>query len=274
MREFLNMKKFDYHTHHERCGHATGQIKDYIESAINNGFDIIGISDHSPHFYSDKDHPVPGITMKKSEFADYVKEVLHLKEVYKDKIDVLLGVESDFFPDLMDIYKKEYKKYPFDYFIGSVHHVNDLSIFNKDRWNHLTEGEIIKTKETYYQLIQASAKSGMFHILGHIDAMKTRYEPFSDLPSYMVDDTLKVIAENNVAIEVNTSGEHKGCGWYPNHDILERAFHYGVDVTFGSDAHVPERVGEDFEAVAKTLKEIGYQKWCYFKNQEKFYTNL
>src|SRR5699024_1237415 len=88
--------KFDFHTHHERCGHATGTIREYIEAAIAKGFDMIGISDHSPHFYSSEDRLSPK-TMAKSEFASYVDEVLHLKEVYKHKIDVLLGVESDYF---------------------------------------------------------------------------------------------------------------------------------------------------------------------------------
>src|SRR5690625_1099263 len=266
--------KFDYHTHNSRCGHAKGTIQDYIEAAIERNLDIIGISDHSPHFYSDQDHLLPRTTMKKSEFAGYVEEVLRLKETYKDKIDVLLGVESDYFPEYMDFYKKEYKKYPFDYIIGSIHFLGDSSIFDKKVWGTLTDAEKITRQEKYYHLIQQSAQSGMFHILGHIDCMKTAYRPFSELPKEVVDETLRIIGENEVAIEVNTSGAHKGCGWYPTTDILERALHYGVDVTFGSDAHVPERVGDEFEDVVITLKDIGYDKWCYFKQQEKFYTPL
>src|SRR5690625_4049169 len=118
--------KFDFHTHHERCGHATGTIREYIEAAIAKGFDMIGIPDHSPHFYSSEDRLSPK-TMAKSEFANYVHEVLHLKEVYKHKIDVLLGVESDYFAGYMDIYKTEYQKYPFDFIIGSVHSLDRKS---------------------------------------------------------------------------------------------------------------------------------------------------
>ena len=66
----------------------------------------------------------------------------------------------------------------------------------------------------------------------------------------------------------------RGVGWFPADDILERAYHYGVDVTFGSDAHGPERVGYEFEKVQTKLKEIGYDKWCYFKQQHKHYTIL
>lgn len=266
--------KFDFHTHNERCGHATGTIRDYIEAAVENGLDMVGISDHSPHFYSSEDHLLPRTTMPKSEFANYVDEVLRLKEEYKNKIDVLLGVESDYFPERMDFYKQEYNKYPLDYIIGSVHFLDDSSIFDKKVWERLTKNEKIKRQEYYYHLIQQSAKSGMFHILGHIDCMKTAYRSFSDLPKGIIDETLQVIAKHDVSIEINTSGAHKGCGWYPTDSILERALHFGVDVTFGSDSHVPERVGDEFEDVQTKLKEIGYDKWCYFKKQEKFYTPL
>ena len=58
---------------------------------------------------------------------------------------------------------------------------------------------------------------------------------------------------------MNTSGKTKDCGgWYPADDILERALFYNVKVTFGSDAHTPERIGDDFERVQKRLKEIGF----------------
>lgn len=92
--------KFDYHTHHDRCGHAEDCIRAYIEAAIENHLDMIGISDHSPYLYSEEDHLFPGIAMAKSHFPQYIKEVLQLKEEYQGKIEVLLGVESDFFPSM------------------------------------------------------------------------------------------------------------------------------------------------------------------------------
>lgn len=72
--------KFDFHTHHERCGHAEGTIEDYIRSAIEQGLDMIGISDHSPYFGDEEDHSHPEVAMAKSEFPNYVEEVLRLKK--------------------------------------------------------------------------------------------------------------------------------------------------------------------------------------------------
>lgn len=262
--------KFDLHTHHFRCGHADGNIRDYIEAGIRAGLQAIGISDHTPYFGSEEEHAFPRIAMAKSEFRHYVEEVLALKAEYAGKIDVLLGIESDFFPAHAELYRSTLDQYPFDYVIGSVHHTEDVSIFNKTRWKGLSDARKIEVKEKYYDLISQSARSGMFQILGHIDAMKGNYPLFSEIKAdQAIDHTLKVIAECNVAIEINTSGKTKlSGGWYPSDAILERAHFYGVKVTFGSDAHKPARVGDELEAVRGRLKQIGFTDWVYFKQKQ------
>ena len=267
--------KFDFHTHHERCGHARGNIRDYIEAAIDRGLTMIGIADHTPYFANAEDHPYPGIAMAKGDFPKYISEVLQLKQEYEGKIEVLLGIESDFFPENVELYRQCFEPYPFDYIIGSVHHVDGMGIFHKERWEGLSSAQILKIKETYYQLIEQSAKSGMFQILGHIDAMKGFYPSFSSIQTDAVEHTLKAIAEYDMVIEVNTSGKTKDCGgWYPADEILEVANHYGVKVTFGSDAHDPERVGDDFEKVQHKLKEIGFKEWYFFKKKTRYSVSL
>lgn len=263
--------KFDLHTHHFRCGHADGNIRDYIEAGIAAGLSVIGISDHTPYFGSQEEQPFPHITMAKGEFAHYVQEVLALKQEYAGKIEVLLGIESDFFPKHAEIYRSTLSQYPFDYIIGSVHFVRDVSIFNKTRWNNLSTQQKIAHKKDYYDLIKQSAESGMFQILGHIDAMKGNYPAFSDIPANeAIDDALESIAKHDVAIEINTSGKTKlSGGWYPSDAILERALHFGVNVTFGSDAHKPSRVGDEWQQVADRLREIGFSHFVYYKQKQK-----
>ncbi|MBP2002107.1 histidinol-phosphatase (PHP family) [Paenibacillus shirakamiensis] len=270
------MTKFDLHTHHFRCGHADGNIRDYIEAGIAANLQVIGISDHTPYFGSEEEQPFPKIAMAKQELSHYVEEVLKLKTEYEGKIDVLLGIESDFFPEHAEIYRDTLSRYPFDYIIGSVHSTFNNSIFNKTRWNELNEQQHIEHKEEYYRLIRESARSGMFQILGHIDAMKGNYPLFSAIPaSEAIDETLQTIASCQVAIEINTSGKTKlSGGWYPSHEILERAHHFGVEVTFGSDAHKPWRVGDELEDVAAKLREIGFEEWVYFKNKQKISVSL
>ncbi|WP_188990268.1 histidinol-phosphatase [Paenibacillus nasutitermitis] len=262
--------KFDLHTHHDRCGHAEGKIEQYIQSALKQGLKAIGISDHSPFFGMEEDQPLPGIAMAKSEFPHYIKEVLELKKKYEGQIDVLLGVESDFFPEYAEVYRQVYSQYPLDYIIGSVHYVEGITIFNRKRWDQLDEAGKIRLKDKYHDLIVQSARSGMFDILGHIDAMKGRYPEFSEIPSRNLEKAIKAIGECDMTIEINTSGSTKDVGgWYPSDHILELALHSGVKVTMGSDAHIPGRVADEFEFVTRRLKEIGFHEWVYFKERKR-----
>ncbi|CAG7645247.1 histidinol-phosphatase [Paenibacillus allorhizosphaerae] len=262
--------KFDLHTHHDRCGHAESGIRDYIEAALGAGMNVIGISDHSPYFESTEDHPNPRTAMAKSEFPRYIAEVLRLKEEYKDRIEVLLGLETDYFPEHMELHRKVYSQYPFDYIIGSVHWSGGIKIFDRKRWKGLTPEQITEHKDQYLDLIRQSAECGMFDVIGHMDALKANYPSLSQVPSKVLDEVLKVIAERRIAIEVNTSGKTKECGgWYPADDILERALYYGVGITFGSDAHRPDRVGDEWEQVRLRLKEIGFKEWVFFRRRQK-----
>lgn len=260
--------KFDLHTHHKRCGHAKGNIRDYIEKAISKELNVIGISDHSPWFYRD-DNYEPRYVMTIDEFPNYIKEVLQLKNEYKEKIEILLGVESDFIPEHLDLYSEIYNRYPFDYIIGSVHASNGRSIFNKDRWNGLNEKQLLLEKEMYYNLIEQSALSGLFDVLGHIDGMKRSFPDFNSLDTFAVEKCLKTIGECDLAIEVNTSTSNSGLGWQPTSEILEMALYYDVKVTFGSDAHQPNRVGFEWDEVRKHLLEIGYKEWCIFRQRKR-----
>ncbi|MGE6631471.1 histidinol-phosphatase [Bacillus sp. NPDC077027] len=262
--------KFDLHTHHNRCGHAEGSISDYINEAIKLGLQVIGISDHSPFFGEKLDHFKPWVAMAKSEFQSYVEEVLRLKEAYQGKIEVLLGVESDYFPEFEALYQNIYRHYPFDYIIGSVHVTNGIDLFNRTRWENITQEQLIAEKEEYYRLIKKSAESHMFDILGHIDALKGFYPKVEHVKTELVDEALKAIAESGSVIEINTSGKTKDCGgWYPAIDMLERAKFYGVQVTYGSDAHHPNRVADDWLQVKNMLKEIGYQEWYILQSRQK-----
>lgn len=95
------------------------------------------------------------------------------------------------------------------------------------------------------------------------------------IQSSALEYTLKVIADCGFAIEINTSGKTKDCGgWYPTDDILERALHYGVNLTLGSDTHDPSRGGDEFEMVKQRIIDIGFKEWAYLKAKKKFLVPL
>ena len=70
----------NYHTHTARCHHATGEDKAYVEAAIQNGFQVLGFSDHCPWIFSDG--YVSPIRMTPDELDGYVTSLTALKKEY------------------------------------------------------------------------------------------------------------------------------------------------------------------------------------------------
>ena len=71
-------KKANFHTHTMRCHHAVGEDREYVERAIEAGFQVLGFSDHVPIPY--RDGYVSRIRMTLTEAEDYVDSILKLKK--------------------------------------------------------------------------------------------------------------------------------------------------------------------------------------------------
>lgn len=262
--------RFDLHTHHERCGHARGDLRAYIEAAVDAGLDAIGVSDHSPHFAEPQDQALPGVAMAKSEFSAYVAEARALRREYADRIEVLIGVESDYFPEHESCYRVAFSRQPLDYLIGSVHRLDGVDLFQRERWEGMEKKQLRDARERYCDLVARSASCGMFDVLGHVDVIKATCPEIAGLATPAVDRMVRAIAAADVTMEINTSGNTKDCGgWYPAPDILERARRYGVKLTFGSDAHDPGRVGEDHEQVRQAVHDLGFRRWYVFRERRR-----
>jgi histidinol-phosphatase (PHP family) len=255
---------FDYHTHHERCGHARGTIEEYVQAALALGLREIGISDHAPIYWREGDHAQPGSAMARSTLPAYVDEVLALKKRYDGRIRVLLGLESDYAPGFEEVYRDLLGSYPFDYVIGSVHYVGSWHIYQREQWS--THADPDAAYAEYFRLIRESARSGLFDVLGHI----TGYLTFGPGPTAAVRErefaeTARVLAETGVAIEVNTSGLRKGTGHpFPAADLLRACLDSGVPVTYGSDAHRPDEVSHARDVAAPLIE--GARLWTPTRN--------
>lgn len=249
----------DHHTHHYRCGHAKGTLEDVIEQAIALGLDGIGLSDHSPIYHvGEGDHAEPGRAMAKSEFPRYFEEMKALKARYQGRIEVKLGVESDHVDGWEEHYRNLWQQYELDYVIGSVHWLGTWNIFDRE----LPPGkDVHQVYEEYLISTQRAARSGAFDIIGHFDCIKTRgHMPTAEITP-LLEETIQVIADSDLAIELNTSGWRKSIAeCYPRREVLECCFHYGIPVALGSDAHSPDLVAADFARACELLWEVGYRE--------------
>ena len=67
---------YNYHTHTERCGHATGDDEQYVRAAIEAGIKFLGFSDHVPF----KNVVHPSDRMNYDQLDDYIESIETLKK--------------------------------------------------------------------------------------------------------------------------------------------------------------------------------------------------
>jgi histidinol-phosphatase (PHP family) len=111
-------------------------------------------------------------------------------------------------------------------------------------------------------------------IIGHLDKIKmhNRGRYFSeDEPWYqaLVDETLSLVREKNVIVEVNTRGIYKKRSdtHFPGPAILRKIKALNIPVIISSDAHKPEEVGMLFPETNAMLNEMGISPVNFFHDQ-------
>ena len=250
---------FDYHSHHYRCGHATGTMRDYIEQAIARGMRSFGVSDHGPAYWFDGvDHALPGTQMAISELPAYVREAHELKAEYAGKIDVRVGIEADFIEGKADQLAALLATQSFDYVLGSVHYAYGMrSVFDRSRW---TDERPETVWRDYYRQVMLAARTGLFDTLSHLTVVEAYSPPLPDsLAAELYPPVADAVAESGCLVEINTSGYRKMRGEepFPNRRMLRLLIERGVSLTFGADSHRPEEVGFNQTPVESLLQELG-----------------
>ena len=255
----------DYHIHTKLCGHASGEMDEYVECAISAGVKEMGFSDHMP-MVTDCGN---GLAMSIDKLPFYVEDVLNLRNKYPE-IDIKLGIEADYFPGLEEDCKKAIDQYPFDYVIGSVHFIKKWGFDNINQFDQWAEKDINQVYRDYYALLRKSAQSGLFDIIGHSDLVKKfGQKPSADLTDE-IEHTAQVFGENNMTCEINTSGLRRPVAEiYPSLKILKIYKKYNVSIIFGSDAHSPKDVASDFDCAYKMAAKAEYDEETQFVMRKK-----
>jgi histidinol-phosphatase (PHP family) len=250
----------DYHMHTPLCLHATGAPTELAAHARRVGLREIGFSDHSPM-------PKDGFDNWRMRLADldsYVEQVEQARREHPSLV-IKLALEVDYLPGSEDWIRDLARRYPWDYFIGSVHYVDAWDIDNPARLEEWRKRDADEVWAAYFERLTIAAQSGLFEIMGHIDLCKKfGFYPKSDFTG-VYRNFLQAAARAGVAIELNTAGLRKDCKEiYPSPAILRLAREAGVPITFGSDAHAPNEVGLNFAEAVQLAKDCGYAHYCTF----------
>ncbi len=264
----------DYHVHSYFSSDSKAKPRDVIEKAVSLGLNRLCFTDHM-----DFDYPVNnGLTFQFDPNA-YFKELLPLKEEYKNKINIFIGIELGLQPYLAPRYDVLMNSYPFDFVIGSSHLINGMDPYHKEYWEkYLNEEGVLKYLESIIGNVKAYSN---FDVYGHLD-YAIRYLPdkntnFSyEKHSDLIDHVLGTIINAGKGIELNTSGYKYGLSSpHPNEYILKRYKEMGGEIiTIGSDGHIPEHIAYDFNTANALLQSLNYKYYTVFKERKPTFLKL
>ena len=238
----------NYHTHTPRCNHASGTGEEYVLAAIESGMKELGFSDHCPYIFK-----TPGYysthRMRPELFDDYCEEVLRLKETYKDSINIHLGLEVEYYPELFDTLMDFIGGQPIEYLIVGQHFLGNEVM---EHYNGEATDDV-KLLERYVKQTIEAFDTGKFTYLCHPDLF---YFTGSDQD---YDKWMRILCQaackRNIPLEINHLGIITNRN-YPRQLFWKIAGEEGCKGIIGSDAHSPGDVyREDVERISRKIAE-------------------
>lgn len=241
----------NYHTHTKRCRHASGSDREYVESAIKAGVDVLGFSDHAPYIFKDKNY-YSCYRMFIDQIEEYKDSILSLKKEYASDIRILFGFELEYYKDTHKEEMQFLRKYEPEYIILGQHYVGGESLSS---YALFQQGDSYLTN--YVDECIEGIKTGDFTYLAHPDLCGYNFSKGVAEKEYT--RLLKFCKENNFPIEINMLGMITN-RQYPRHKTFELAREIGNKVLIGLDAHSPSQISTNaFELGRAFAKQAGVE---------------
>lgn len=248
------MPVYDCHTHplaHEGGAYTLDRLRPFVEQGLAAGLKGMAFTDHE-WYYRQIDE----------------ETVLKLREEYPS-FKILLGLEADYRPGREKELERIIAEKPYDFIIGSVHHLEDWEFDHPDYLEEYRRWDSGKLYRNYFRVVEQAVDSGLFQLVGHLDLIKVfgyRYQ--GDLLS-LVEPVLQKIKEKGLVVEVNTNGLNKPVREvYPSETVIKRCLTLGIPLALSSDAHEPWQVGLYFDKTKQLLRSMGCTQLIYLEQKE------
>lgn len=263
---------YSFHIHSTFCD-GKNTPEEIVLAALERGFSSIGFSGHG---YTGFD-----VRYCMQDTAGYVSEIRRLKEKYKSKIQVYLGIEEDMFAQA--------DRSQFDYIIGSSHYFyKDNQYFPIDsdygyfqQCLELFQYDTEALAENYFRAFCNYISTRKPDIIGHFDLI-TKFEEahpslFLQNPQYnkIAEMYIKNAAENNCIFEINTGAMSRGLRTtpYPSENLLRVLKGMDVRIILSSDSHDVETLDFGFDEAKRYLRDIGFcYAWALVDSEFKKYS--
>jgi histidinol-phosphatase (PHP family) len=282
----------DYHLHLWPHGRKATQatvdeLAAYCEQAARQGVVELALTEHLFRFHQadaalggwwtavDDDPRLVGDMERywnehvSADLDAYVETCLAAKDA---GLPVVLGMEVDYYPGLMDKVSALLDGYPFDVLLGSVHWLgtwmfDDLgSAIAMGEWDRRRVEDVW---DAYTRALEELAGTDAVDVLAHPDLCKVAGRRPA-VPDEWYDRMAEAAAASGIAAEVSSAGWRKPAAEpYSPPPLLSRFRVRGVPVTTASDAHRLGDVADRSADLRALVAGAGYDELCAFTGRRR-----
>ena len=276
--------KRDGHTHSSFCLHGSGEETElFILEGIKEGFTTYSVTEHLP-LPSELLRVLPysqefkeSLELRNNDLDGYIREMEKLKHKYRDRIELLCGVEMDYLPGY-EIFSRtilrEYGPYLDDGLL-SVHLIpvqDGLRCVDHDPEDFQAGlikyyGSYHSAQQAYYQTIKEGAQADLGKYkpkrIGHLTLCNKFQQVLnpageeSEQTNKLVRELLIYLGQAGYSLDVNVAGLFKEhCGQiYLLPWMAKLAKELRIPLIYGSDAHGVAEVGRAYQQYERLVAQ-------------------
>ena len=253
------------------CSHALDSLEDVVQRYIELGFEWVCLTEHMPaeleHLIAPEE-AAEGLSVieLQKRFDDYFAEGRRLKALYQDKIELLVGFETDAYTGYESAVANLISRHQPDVVVGSVHHVHDI-LFDAELDDYKQAAKASRSIEALYcdyfdkqlELIERFQPA----VVGHFDLIRLHDPEYVQrLEVAEIRDralrNLDRIRDLGLILDLNVRALSKGAAEpYISASLLEYAIAEGIPISPGDDSHGVDSVGANLIEGVRTFSARG-----------------
>jgi histidinol-phosphatase (PHP family) len=258
------------------CGHARDSLAEVVAEYARQGFAWVGISEHAPpagdaHVSPEEAARGMDAAAVNRRFGRYFAELRALQERWRGRLRVLAAIEVEVTSGWREHNARLVDTFEPDYVVGSVHHVDDVSIdsgagFYSEAVRRAGSVEALYCR--YFDLQHELLEAVRPAVIGHFDLVRMLdpdYERRFEHPEVAerVERNLQTAREIGAILDLNLRAFAKGQREpFPSRRILARARELGVGAAPGDDSHGVLDVGKGWQQGLDLAAELGLEtRW-------------
>ena len=248
----------DLHVHTSYCDHATGEMEDYVRSALDKNLKEIGFLEHL-----ELGAPAERrVGIRTRDIPDYWRTGRELAQKHRDRIKVSLGLEIGINLDFLDELLQIRRSWAWDHIGLSCHLVPSngvlVNIASRSSLEAMKEADHRELTLAYYRILREHLEVFQPEFVCHLDVPRKFMTNLSHDPQVRaaIDRVLSEMARTGVALEINTSGYDWVGTPYPEAEIIKASRALGLNLVLNSDSHHPSQIGRHFDRALDYLSRI------------------